>query len=251
MWNSRRLWVLTGPLALVLLWWFIAELGRLSPLLLPSPISVIHGLLSLMVDHRFARDLWWTLVRVSIGFLVGTTTGILVGLALGRNRILFWATEGLIDFFRSIPVTSLLPLFLTFFGVGDQGKIAVAAYACFLVNLFNTSYGVKNASRIRLLVAQTMGARRRQLFQKVVLPDAAPHIVVGLRLSASGSLVYIIVTEMFFGSTYGLGYRIYNANLTYAVPEMYACILVAGILGYALNRVLLVFENLWTHWVGR
>ena len=173
------------------------------------------------------------------------------GLLLGGSKRVYAWCEFLVDFFRSIPVTSLFPLFLFFFGIGDSCKFAIVAYAVALINLFNTMYGVRNSSKTRLLVAKVFRANRRQQILGVVIPEALPQIVVGLRLSLSSALVYVIVTEMFLGTTKGLGYRIYDANLRYEIADMYVGILIAGLLGYGANRMLAFVENRVVHWAGR
>jgi NitT/TauT family transport system permease protein len=89
------------------------------------------------------------------------------------------------------------------------------------------------------------------VFWKIVLPESAPGIFAGLRVALSMSFVLIIVTEMFIGTTVGLGYRIINSQLVYRVPEMYAAIVLAGLTGYFANLSLLSVERRLLHWVGK
>lgn len=90
-----------------------------------------------------------------------------------------------------------------------------------------------------------------RLFWQVILPDALPEVFVGLRLGLSMCVVLIIVSEMFLSSTAGLGHRIYDAQLLYRVEEMYCCIILTGVFGYALNRLAVFSEHRVVHWAGR
>ena len=96
-----------------------------------------------------------------------------------------------------------------------------------------------------------MNASHLQIFRKVVFYEALPYVFVGLRQALSLSIIIVIVTEMFFGSGTGLGYRIFNFNLLYDSSDMYAVIILVGIIGYALNQVFIRFERKVVHWVGR
>jgi NitT/TauT family transport system permease protein len=244
----RRLERLAGALIFLVVWQLGTAFHLVNELFLPSPVTVLRALTAAFLDGSMLPDLGNTFYRLLSGYGLGVTLGIPLGLAAGSSRRLYNSLEFLIDFFRSIPVTSLFPLFLFFFGIGDLAKIAIVTYSVAIINLFNTMYGVRNSSPTRLLVARVFGASKLQQFIGVIIPEALPQIVVGLRLSLSSALVYVIVTEMFLGSTDGLGYRIYDANLTYRVADMYASILLAGLIGYGVNQGLIWFENRFIHW---
>ena len=86
---------------------------------------------------------------------------------------------------------------------------------------------------------------------KVYIPSAVPTIVAGLRLAISLGLVVVLVTEMFTGTTAGLGKRIYDTGLVYEIPTMYAVITVAGLLGFILNKAIVILERRIAHWSGQ
>ncbi len=237
-----------GAMFTLALWGLASGAGWLNPLFLPSPLRVLQSLWASFAGGSMLSDLASTFYRFAVGYGSGVCIGVPLGLLIGGLPRLYTWMEFLVDFFRSIPVTSLFPLFLFFFGIGDPCKFAIIAYSVALIVLFNTMYGVKNSSKTRLLVARVFGASLIQQYWGVVLPEALPQIAIGLRLSLSSALVYVIVTEMFLGSTEGLGYRIYNASLTYEIPDMYGSILLAGLLGYLVNQIGLVLENRVLHW---
>ncbi len=96
---------------------------------------------------------------------------------------------------------------------------------------------------------RSFGATPWQIFCLAVLRDAVPHIAAGLRICVSLSLVLVIVTEMFLSATSGLGRQIYDFYLAYRVPEMYAVIILLGLLGFGANKLCLVFEHRMAFWL--
>lgn len=184
-------------------------------------------------------------------FGLAAIVGIPLGLLVGRSQVIARATQPTVDFFRSIPSTALFPLFLFLFGLGDTAKIAIVIYSCSLIILVNTAYGARQVKAPRLLSATVMGASPWDSFWRIVVPESAPGILAGLRIALSLSFVLIVVTEMFIGTTVGLGYQIINSQMVYRIPDMYSGIALAGVVGYLGNLALLTLEKRHLHWVGR
>jgi NitT/TauT family transport system permease protein len=196
-------------------------------------------------------DLGLSVMRWVVGLAIGIAIGIPFGLIMGYSSKVYSSFEVVVDFFRSIPVISLFPLFLVFFGIGNVSKIAIAAWTAFLAVLINTMYGVKHAKEMRLMVAKALRANRFQIFTKIIAPDALPEIFVGIRISVSMSLILVVASEMMMGTNVGLGRRIYDAGLMHKMSEMYAVIIVAGLLGYFFNKLFVLLENRIVHWAGK
>jgi NitT/TauT family transport system permease protein len=226
-------------------------MGMVDPLFLSSPWAVARSLVVGLYSEGLGRDLLVTIVRSLAGFSLAAIVGVPFGLLVGRIPLLSQLTQPTIDFFRSIPATALFPLFLFFFGIGDTAKLAVVVYACSLIVLVNTAYGAIQVKEPRILSATVMGATRWDVFWKIVVPESAPGIFAGLRVALSLSFVLIVVTEMFIGTTVGIGYQIMNAQMVYRIPEMYAGICLAGFTGYLANAGILQVERRCLHWVDR
>jgi NitT/TauT family transport system permease protein len=205
----------------------------------------------LVVGGELWSDVFATVYRLVVSFTASVILGGLLGGLMGYFKTVYLFFELLVDFFRSIPSYTLYPLFLLFLGIGNEVIIAVVVWVCSLIMLINVMYGVRNANRLRLMVGRTMKLKKRDILYRIVLPEAAPHIFAGLRLGLSVTLITVIVTEMLVGTSGGLGYRILHAKLVYAIPEVYVGILVAGILGYALNKSFLHLEHRVIHWQGK
>lgn len=248
---ARLVRLATGPFLLFALWWLAWSLQLVDKNLLPGPVETIADTARNIVAGDLLIDLWRTLVRVAYAFGFAALVGVPVGIALGANREVYRSIEFVIDFFRSTPATAMFPLFLLLFGLGDFSKIAVAAFAAWLVVVFNAAYGVMNARPTRILAAKSMGASRLRIFRDVIFFETLPQTFIGLRTAVSLALVVIIVAEMFIGAVDGLGHRIIDAQISYQLTDMYGSILVAGALGYGLNLLFLILEDMSVHWSGR
>jgi len=242
---------LLGVVTLVLCWQLAWSTGAVNTVLLPAPAEVGRALLHNLLTGSFWAATAMTLARSVVGFALATFLGIPLGLVVGYFPRVYQTLGTLIDFFRSLPATAMFPVFMLFFGIGDMSKIAVVVFACGLIVTVNTAYGVKNANPTRSLVAKILRASSCFVFFKVILPNAIPEVTAGLRISLSLSLVLVVVSEMFAGTSAGLGQMIYDMHLAFRIPQMYSAVAVTGVLGYGMNRLFLVWERRYVHWAGK
>jgi ABC-type nitrate/sulfonate/bicarbonate transport system permease component len=240
-----------GPVVLFIVWDLAVRLGFIKAILLPMPADTIGTLLSGLAGGPLLVDFAVTVWRTLQAFLIAAIVGVPLGVLLGSNEKAYRSVEFLIDFFRSTPSSALIPLFLMIFGVSDVNKVAIAAFGAMLIVVFNSAYGVMNARKQRMMAAKVMGASRWQIFRDVLVWESLQPSFVGLRSAVSMALVIVIVAEMFIGSDSGLGHRIINSQQVMNVKDMYASILAAGALGYALNILFLLAERRIVHWSGR
>lgn len=249
--NIRSLWFLFVPALVLAVWFAVYEFGSVPAIILPSPVEVGRTLVAAFGTGGMLTDVGWTLLRTVLGFLVGTAFGVLLGLAMGSWRSMHDTMVFSVDAIRSIPATSLFPLFMLALGLGLKAMVALIAFpTCWLVTI-NTMYGVHNSSLIRREMAEIFRIPRAKRFFFVTLPDAAPSIVASLRLSIAICLHMAIIGEIFMGTEAGIGRRIYDAHTLLRVPEVYAAILTAGVLGYGLNSLLVLMEKRFFFWGGK
>lgn len=240
-----------GPVVLFVVWDLAVRLGFIRPILLPAPADTVATLITGLAGGPLLGDFMVTVWRTVQAFLIAAAIGMPLGILLGSAERAYRSVEFLIDFFRSTPSSALIPLFLMIFGVSDVNKVAIAAFGAFLIVVFNSAYGVINARKQRVMAARVMGANRWQIFRDVLVWESLQPSFVGLRSAVSMALVIVIVAEMFIGADSGLGHRIINSQQVMNVRDMYASILAAGVLGYALNVLFLVIERRIVHWSGR
>jgi sulfonate transport system permease protein len=240
-----------GPVLLFIVWDLAVRLGFIKPILLPSPGDTVVALVKGLAGGPLLKDFLVTVWRTVEAFLIAAVVGVPLGVVLGSAEKAYRSVEFLIDFFRSTPSSALIPLFLMIFGVSDINKVAIAAFGALLIVVFNSAYGVINARKQRVMAAKVMGASRWQVFKDVLVWESLQPSFVGLRSAVSMALVIVIVAEMFIGADSGLGNRIINSQQVMNVKDMYASILAAGVLGYALNILFLILERKIVHWSGR
>lgn len=249
--NWGKLLPVVGPLVLFIVWDVVVRAGLIKAILLPPPLATLEVLITGLLGGALLTDFLVTVWRTVQAFFIAAAVGMPLGVLLGSNEKAYRSVEFLIDFFRSTPSSALIPLFLLIFGVSDINKVAIAAFGAFLIVVFNSAYGVINARKQRVMAAKVMGASRWQIFKDVLVWESLQPSFVGLRSAVSMALVIVIVAEMFIGSDNGLGHRIIDAQQVLNVKTMYAAILAAGALGYALNVLFLVVERKIVHWSGR
>jgi ABC-type nitrate/sulfonate/bicarbonate transport system permease component len=245
-------WRIGGALLLPLVWVLSSDAFELaSPLLLPTLTNVFERLYLLIVSGAIFNDLFATIYRWAFGFSLGVSSGLVFGLLIGFSAKLRSFFDFPLEFFRSMPVTAVFPLFLLIFGIGDPSKIAMAFTPTFLLMVVNTSYGVTLSDPTRRRMASVFGATTFQIFHKIIIMDAMPQIFVGLRLALAQSLIVIVVSEMFIGSEFGLGQRVYDSYLTNSMSTLYALLVILGVIGYLLNRAFLFAEARFVFWAGK
>jgi sulfonate transport system permease protein len=242
---------IVGVAGLLALWSIASYWQWVDPVLLPSPLSTFASLWQGMDGGPLGFDFVKTVYRTAAATAIAAVIAIPLGIVLGSSERIYRSLEFVIDFFRSTPASAMFPLFLVLFGVGDETKIAVAAFGAILVILFNVAYGVMNARKTRLLAAKVMGASRLRVLFDVMLLESLPQTFIGLRNGVSLALVIIVVAEMFIGSQDGLGHSVFEAQQLFDMPRMYAAIFAAGALGYGLNLLFLLIERRFVHWSGK
>jgi NitT/TauT family transport system permease protein len=235
----------------LVIWWTVTELKLVNPILLPRLDDTLARFFALIISAKVFPDLWATVYRTVLGFGIASVFGIISGLVIGKYAKIYKTFEIVIDFFRSLPATAMFPLFLLIFGIGSASKIAIAIFISFWIVLLNSAYGVIHSSKTRTKVAKSLGATDWQIFRDITVMEALPQIVVGLRTAISLSLIVVVVSEMFIGSTSGIGQKIYDSYLTYETTNLYAWLLIVGLVGYILNNFFVFFEKRTLHWVGR
>jgi len=233
------------------LWFACTHFHLANALLLPTPAAAFRRLWELVSTGELNVDARATAFRWTAGYLLGCAAGIPVGMLMGASRAIYAGLEFMVDFLRSLPVTALFPLFLLVFGIGDGSKIAMVFASCVFVVLLNSAYGVIHASKGRIRAARTMGANRWQVFWWVTFYEALPHTLVGMRTALSLSLIVVVVSEMFIGTQYGLGQRVFDAYARNSIAELYALIILIGVVGYALNKLFVTAERHIVFWAGK
>lgn len=252
----RHLWIVTlVSLAAVIGAWVIAtETGAVSDLLLPTPDELWEGAADLVVNgykgYSLGAHIGLSLMRVAIGFGVGTIIGTVLGLLMGMVPTVDALAAPFIEFLRPLPQLAYLVLLIIWFGIGETPKIVLLFLAALPVSAIAARDGVRNVSAERILAAQSLGASRQQIFFHVVLPSALGEIFIGARLSIGIVYATLIAAEMIAGSS-GIGWLILDAGRFLRSDYVIAGILLIAIMGMGLDRGLLLAQRRIVHWAGK
>jgi len=250
----RRLalrWRLAALATFFLLWSLAAaavEWARpFNPLFLPTPWVVIGALAELARKGQLWIHVGATLERVAIGFTTGAVAAVVLGLLAGHVRAVRNVLEPVVELLRPIPPLAMLPLFIVWVGIGEGSKVGFITYATFFPMFVTTVHGVAQIDGRLLRAAQSLGARPRQLFFRVILPAALPDVLTGLRLGVALSFFVIVISE-FVGAESGLGYLINDGRNFFLVPQMLGAAVVLGLLGYVSNGLVRGVERRALRW---
>ncbi len=231
----------------VLLGWAAVSYGNyatktMNPALLPTPGEVVAVAVLLARDGSLARDLLVSLGRIAEGFSLAAATALALGLLVGLSTPLRLALEPVIEFVRPIPPLAFLPMFLVWFGLGETSKIAFIAYTTFFPMFVGITASLLRVDVMLLRAAASLGATRRDLLRRVVLPAAIPGIVVALRVGF-GLAIFVIVGAEFMGADAGLGNLIMEGRVFFNPAQIVMGALLLGVLGSLVNALLVAVER--------
>jgi ABC-type nitrate/sulfonate/bicarbonate transport system permease component len=226
----------------------IVEVGKLfNPIFLPGPWLVIGKIVQLAVAGELWTHVGATLERVVIGFSTGAALALLSGVPAGALGPVRNVVEPVVELLRPIPPLAVLPLFIVWIGIGEASKVGFITYATFFPMFLTTVHAVHQIDPLLLRAAQSLGAGRRQLFLRVILPAALPDILTGLRLGVALSFFVIVISE-FIAAEEGLGYLINDGRSFFLVPQMLGAAVLLGVLGWLGNAILQVAERRLLRW---
>ncbi|NRQ35010.1 ABC transporter permease [Nonomuraea sp. NN258] len=204
----------------------------------------------LFLTDRALADLLPSLVRLFTGWGAACAAGVALGVALGRSPVLRQYVDPLLQLGRAIPPPMLISVFIALFQFGTQMQLATIVFGVVWPVLLNSTEGARSVDQQFLDSATVFGLSRTQRVTRVILPAAAPKIAAGLRLSLSLALVLMVISEM-VGSTDGIGRHLLVSQRRFELPEMWAGILLLGILGIVLNLGFLAVERRVLAWHRR
>jgi ABC-type nitrate/sulfonate/bicarbonate transport system permease component len=241
-------------IALVALWQVVA--AGAHALFFPPPSAIAAQMVILWLsgppDHLFlthavARDVVPSLERIAIGWTIAAVIGVAAGVVIGRSTVISRLLNPILQFLRSTPGPALVPVFLVLLGTGSTMRIALIAFGSLWPVLLNTIDGVRSVDPVQLETARSFGLPLTARLRYVILPAAMPRIFAGLRVAVSLALILMVVSEL-VASTDGLGHAIYIAQNAYLMPDMWAGIVLVGILGCGLNALFVAVEYRALFW---
>ncbi|MDI4648840.1 ABC transporter permease [Cohnella hashimotonis] len=245
-------WVQIGlglllPVTVIAVWQALAEWGYLSELMFPAP-TVIAGSFA---DLAASGDLWENFrisaVRAISGFLLGGGLGLAFGVLVGLFRRSEKLLDPTIQMIRMIPSLAVVPLFILWFGIGEESKVLLIAKAAFFPLYINSFLGIRQVDNKLFEVSRVLGFNRFKQIVRLVIPAAIPNILLGARLSLGLAWLGLVVAEL-IASTSGIGYMISDARQFADTPVVFVGIFVFAVAGLISDTAVRLLERRIVRW---
>ena len=227
--------------------WQAASGPLVDPFFISSPSQVAQKLYSWATRGTLATHLGYTLYATVLGFVIGAFGGFSVGFLFGRNETVSAIFDPYITAIYCLPKIALAPLFIMWFGIGIESKIAMSAIIVFFLVFLNTYSGVREVNPLYLNSLRVMGASPWQRLRFVVLPSAAAWVLTGLKVSVPYALIGTVVGE-FMSSNRGIGFLIAQASGVFDTPGVFAGLFVLAVVGATINAGLKRLERHVLRW---
>ena len=236
--NRRAYWVLalTGLVLPLLAWAALAAWGGLDPTFMPSPGAVLGKFWAWLTENDLLTDMAISTYRVVAGFVLSAVFALPLGLFIGSFRSVQALLEPLTDFIRYMPAVAFIPLVMLWVGIDEGSKIAIIFIGTFFQMVLMVAEDVRRVPAAQVEAAQTMGASRAELIEKVILPSAKPALLDTLRITMGWAWTYLVVAELVAANS-GLGYAILRAQRFLQTDTIFAGIIVIGLIGLLTDQL--------------
>ena len=244
MWLGR----IIALLAFGAVWELTARLGLINPLFIGNPSGILAFFFKgLFVTQELVVHLLWTLAGTLAAFMLGSVTGILVGLLFVAYPKVEQFIDPIFAGLNALPRIALAPLFLLWFGLGITSKIALGFSLTFFIVLSSTVAGARSVNSDHLMLADTLGASSTQIFRRITLPSAVPTVFSGLRLGLIYALLGVIAGEI-IAAQHGLGQSLTFLAGTFQINGVFAVLLLLAIVGMSLTWIMTAVEARLLRW---
>jgi NitT/TauT family transport system permease protein len=222
--------------AVVAAWHILTRGGLIDPVFLPSPASVLVSFVQLGSSGFLLTHLLPSTIRVAVAFLLSVAIAFPLGILSGQMRTMERLIQPLFGFTRYLPVASIVPLCILWFGVGDVQKIAVITIGVVFQLVLLLAYDSASVPKELIESGWTLGLKRHEILRRIVIPFAMPAIWDHLRISAGWAWSYLVLAELVAGNK-GVGYFIVQSQRYLETDKVFAGILFIGILGVITDSI--------------
>ena len=234
-------------LGIIFAWWAVSTAGWVSRVFLPSPQATWASLIEGLKDGELMAFTWATVSRMVLGWLLASMLGVALGALIGLSVTVRAYLQPTLEFIRPLPASALLPLAISMFGLSPAMVLSVVAFGAMWPVLLATVHGFASVPAQLQEVSRCLQLSRPAYAVKIGLPNATPDIFAGMRLSLTVSLIVSVVGEM-IASQPGLGQAILLAARSFRASELFAGIVLLGLIGFVSSALLAVFEKRFLKW---
>lgn len=216
-------------------WAMLAAWGGMDAVFMPSPLQVLGKAVTWFIDGGMLTDMGISIYRVVAGFALSAVFALPLGLLIGSYRAVQALLEPLTDFIRYMPAVAFIPLVMLWVGIDEGSKIAIIFIGTFFQMVLMVAEDVRRVPAAQVEAAQTMGANRSELIEKVIFPSAKPALLDTLRITMGWAWTYLVVAELVAANS-GLGYAILRAQRFLQTDTIFAGIIVIGLIGLLTDQ---------------
>lgn len=238
-------WIL--PVLIVAVWQAAGSLHLIAPSLLPTPLAISKQFINLLLSGALLEHFGSSTFRALSGFVLGGLTGLLLGLFTGLGKIAERTLDPTVQMLRTIPLLSLIPLFILWFGIGEFSKVLMISLGAFFPVYVNTFLGIRNVDVKLYDVSRIFQYSKIQLLTRLILPAALPNILLGIRLALGVSWLVLVVAEM-MGTSSGIGYMIQDARAYSQTDIVFVGIIIFAVIGKLSDSVVRIMETRLLRW---
>lgn len=231
----------------LLIWEILARLLLENELLIPPPSSVLRSFWRLAVSGQLNKHFAATLLEFTYGFATATIVGIVVGYLMGMHRWFDEVMDPWIATLYSIPIITVVPLIIIWFGIGMVSKVIVVFKITAVAIILNTAAGIKNLDPIWLELAKSLRLSRWETTYKIRFPGALPYIITGMRLGVGRALLGVIVAELMAANA-GLGYLLRDSSETWDSPKLFVTVTLLAVIGLVSFNLIKRLEQRIAPW---
>ena len=235
------------PAALLLTWQVLGDIGYIPALLFPTPLSIGEALIGLATSGDLWNHLSVSLGRIAYGFGLGGGLGLILGILTGLSKRSEKLLDPTLQMLRLIPSLAIVPLFILWFGIGEESKVLIIAKGAFFPLYINTFMGIRSVDNKLFEVSRVLGFSRMKQTLRLVLPGAMPGIILGARLSVGLSWLGLVVAEL-IASTSGIGYMMSDARQFADTPVVFVGILIFAAGGLLTDGLVRLAERRLLRW---
>lgn len=231
----------------LLLWTILTYSGLVAPILLPTPTAVLNAAIEMFFRENLLADILASFGRVLGGFGAAAVVGIPLGIAMGTFYSMESLFSPLVGTVRYMPVAAFIPLVILWFGLGELAKVVIIFLGIVFYNAIMIADAVKFIPNELLNAAYTLGANRKDILFKVILPASFPSILDTLRVNVAGAWNFLVISEL-IAVDRGLGFRIVKAQRYVQTDKVLVSIIVIGAIGLLLDFWFKMLSQQLTPW---
>jgi ABC-type nitrate/sulfonate/bicarbonate transport system permease component len=247
---ARPLWLAASCVMLALIvmgWQAIADHHLVSRVFLPGPDKAWAALLDGFRRGDIGLELVSTIERMIYGWLLASVLGVVLGTLIGSSRQARAFFGPTLEFLRPLPASAVIPVAIAMFGLSGTMVLGVIGFGTLWPMLLATVHGFAAVEPRLIEVSRALRLSRLEIIWKIALPNALPDILAGMRLGLTIALILSVVGEMLAGQE-GLGLRILLAARSFHAPDLFAGVILLGLVGFVSNALLGVAERYLLSW---